>query len=223
MRILIVEDEVLLAEALGEILKNNNYTVDIQYDGETGFDYALTNAYDVILLDLMLPFMNGFDIVKKLRKNQISTPILLLTAKEDTSDKVHGLDIGADDYLTKPFESDELLARIRALSRRQGMIYSNQLRYGDITLDINTASLIKNSKSLHLGLKELEVLRLLIINAPACITKDTLLNKVWGFDSNAEDNNVEVYISFLRKKLSYLESSVTIETLRKLGYHLAYS
>lgn len=222
MRILIVEDELLLAEALGEILRGNQMTVDIVNDGSSGYEYGLTNLYDVIVLDIMLPGFNGFEIVKKLRNKKITTPILLLTAKDETSDKVTGLDLGADDYLTKPFDSDELLARIRALSRRQGIVCSNKITYGDITLDLSTASLSKEGKSVHLGLKEFDVLRLLILNAPSCITKESLLTKIWGMDSNAEDNNVEVYISFLRKKLAYVSSTVTIETIRKLGYHLSF-
>ena len=222
MRILIVEDELLLAEALGEILRGNQMTVDIVNDGSSGYEYGLTNLYDVIVLDIMLPGFNGFEIVKKLRNEKITTPILLLTAKDETSDKVTGLDLGADDYLTKPFDSEELLARIRALSRRQGIVCSNKITYGDITLDLSTASLFKEGKSVHLGLKEFDVLRLLILNAPSCITKESLLTKIWGMDSNAEDNNVEVYISFLRKKLAYVSSTVTIETIRKLGYHLSF-
>lgn len=220
MRILIVEDELLLAEALGEILRGNKLTVDVVHDGDNGYEYGLTNVYDVIVLDIMLPGMNGFEVVKKLRQQGITTPILLLTAKDEVSDKVTGLDLGADDYLTKPFDSEELLARIRALSRRQGSVCSNVITYGDITLDLSTASLSKDSKSVHLGLKEFDVLRLLMLNAPGCITKEILLSKIWGLDSNAEDNNVEVYISFLRKKLAYVNSSVMIETIRKLGYHL---
>lgn len=220
MRILIVDDEIRLAEALGQIMTQNKYIVDIVNDGESGYDYAMSGIYDVIILDVMLPKMNGFDIVRKMRENKEKTPVILLTAKDEITDKVRGLDCGADDYLTKPFSPEELLARVRALSRRQGEIISNELSYGDLVLNQSANTLFRGSKSIRLGLKEFEILRLLISNPNNIINKEDILLKIWGSDSKAEDNNVEVYISFLRKKLFFLCSTVTIETVRKLGYHL---
>lgn len=220
MRILIVDDEVRLAEALGQIMTQNKYIADIVNDGESGYDYAMSGIYDVIILDVMLPKMNGFDIVRKMRENKEKTPVILLTAKDEVADKVAGLDCGADDYLTKPFSPEELLARVRALSRRQGEIVSNELKFGDLVLNQSANMLFCGAKSIRLGLKEFEILRLLMSNHKNIVTKEDLLLKVWGSDSNAEDNNVEVYISFLRKKFFFLCSTVTIETARKIGYHL---
>ncbi|OOM75357.1 transcriptional regulatory protein TcrA [Clostridium puniceum] len=220
MRILIVDDEVRLAEALGQIVTQNKYIADIVNDGESGYDYAMSGIYDVIILDVMLPGMNGFDIVGKMRENKENTPVILLTAKDEVTDKVTGLDCGADDYLTKPFSPEELLARVRALSRRQGELVSNELKFGDLILNQSANTLFCGAKSVRLGLKEFEILRLLMSNQSSIVTKEDLLLKVWGADSNAEDNNVEVYISFLRKKFFFLGSIVTIETLRKIGYHL---
>lgn len=220
MRILIVDDEVRLAEALGQIMTQNKYIADIVNDGEAGYDYAMSGIYDVIILDVMLPKMNGFDIVRKMRENNEKTPVILLTAKDEIADKVTGLDCGADDYLTKPFSPEELLARVRALSRRQGEIVSNELKFGDLVLNQSANTLFCRAKSIRLGLKEFEILRLLMSNPTSIVTKEDLILKVWGSDSNAEDNNVEVYISFLRKKFFFLGSTVTIETVRKIGYHL---
>jgi DNA-binding response OmpR family regulator len=220
MRILIVDDEVRLAEALGQIMTQNKYITDIVNDGEAGYDYAMSGIYDVIILDVMLPKMNGFDIVRKMRENNEKTPVILLTAKDEIADKVTGLDCGADDYLTKPFSPEELLARVRALSRRQGEIVSNELKFGDLVLNQSANTLFCKAKSIRLGLKEFEILRLLMSNPTSIVTKEDLILKVWGSDSNAEDNNVEVYISFLRKKFFFLGSTVTIETVRKIGYHL---
>jgi len=220
MRILIVDDEVRLAEALGQIMTQNKYIADIVNDGESGYDYAMSGIYDVIILDVMLPKMNGFDIVRKMRANKEKTPVILLTAKDEVADKVTGLDCGADDYLTKPFSPEELLARVRALSRRQGEIVSNELKFGDLILNQSANTLFCGLKSIRLGLKEFEILRLLMSNHKNIVTKEDLLLKVWGSDSNAEDNNVEVYISFLRKKFFFLCSTVKIETVRKIGYHL---
>ena len=220
MRILIVDDEIRLAEALGQIMTQNKYISDIVNDGESGYDYAMSGIYDVIILDVMLPKMNGFEIVRKMRENKEKTPVILLTAKDAVQDKVTGLDCGADDYLTKPFSPEELLARVRALSRRQGEIVSNELKFGDLVLNQSANTLFCGAKSIRLGLKEFEILRLLISNHKNIVTKEALLLKVWGADSNAEDNNVEVYISFLRKKFFFLCSTATIETARKIGYHL---
>lgn len=220
MKVLIVEDEIRLADALGQIMKEQNYHTDIVNDGIDGLYYGLTNEYDVIILDVMLPGMNGFQIVQKLRESRIKTPVLLLTARDDTSDKVKGLDKGADDYLTKPFIPEELLARIRALSRRQGDVFLDEMVFGDLSLDLSSNDLCCREKSIHLAFKEFEVLKLLMSNSGKIISKDTLITRVWGNDSDAEDNNVEAYISFLRKKLSFVGSQVEINTIRKVGYRL---
>lgn len=221
MRILIVEDEQHLAEALSQILKKNNYTVDAVYDGEAGLDNALSNIYDLIVLDIMLPKMDGLSVLKNLRKEGISTPVILLTAKGEISDKVKGLDSGADDYLAKPFASEELLARIRALSRRKGeVIPDNTLKFSDIELNTQTLKLSKGSKEVKITLKESELLELLILRKGMTTSKEIIIEKLWGYDSDAEDNHVEVYISFLRKKLQFLNSEVSISTVRNMGYIL---
>jgi Response regulators consisting of a CheY-like receiver domain and a winged-helix DNA-binding domain len=215
-----VEDEIRLAEAIAQIIREGKYTVDVVYNGEDGYDYSMSGIYDVIVLDVMLPKMNGFEIVRQLRKNKEQTPVLLLTARDEISDKVTGLDCGADDYLTKPFAAEELLARIRALGRRQGEVVMDDMNFEDISLHLSTYMLECGYKSVHLGLKEFEIMRLLLTNPTNIVPKESLLLKVWGSESEAEDNNVEVYVSFLRKKLAYLGSSVNIATVRKVGYHL---
>lgn len=221
MRILIVEDEKALAEALGQILVKNNFSVDIVFDGEAGLDYILSGIYDIAVLDIMLPKMDGISILKEVRKNKITTPIIMLTAKSEISDKVSGLDNGADDYLTKPFETQELLARIRALLRRKGeSLGSNDISFGDITLNLGSCQLTGDKKLIKLGLKEFQIMEMLMKNPGQIFTKEKLIEKVWGFDSDAEYNNVEVYISFLRKKINYLNSKVSIKTSRGLGYYL---
>ena len=220
MHILVVEDEVRLAETLKEILKTQKYTCDLGYDGEDGLAYAESGIYDVILLDIMLPKMNGFDVVRTLRSKKVSTPVILLTARDEVTDKVKGLDCGADDYLTKPFSTEELLARIRAVSRRLGEVLLDEMQFADLTLNLANCTLSGKTKSIKLGYKEFEIMKLLMANPGAIISKDELLVKVWGYESDAEDNNVEVYISFLRKKLHFLESAANIATVRKIGYHL---
>lgn len=220
MRVLVVEDEVRLAEAVAEILKEQKYAVDVVHNGTDGLDYALSDQYDVIVLDVMLPKLNGFQVVKQLRESKNSTPVILLTAKDEVSDKVHGLDYGADDYMTKPFDPEELLARVRAMTRRQGDVQTEEIEFSDLVLNLSTNTLHSGSKSIHLGFKEFEVLKILMNNSKAITPKEDLIVKVWGLDSNAEDNNVEAYISFLRKKFFYLGSKVSIETIRKVGYKL---
>ena len=220
MNLLIVEDEIRLADALGEIMKEQKYITDIVYNGTDGLYYAKNNCYDVIILDVMLPGMNGFDIVRELRASHIATPVILLTAKDDVRDKIAGLDNGADDYMTKPFVPEELLARIRALTRRQGDVILEEQNFLDLTLSLSTCDLICGSKSIHLSYKEFEIMKLLMANQKSILSKDFLISKVWGSDSNAEDNNVEAYISFLRKKLAFLGSHVMISTIRKVGYRL---
>lgn len=220
MRILIVEDEIRLAEALGQIMTEQKYAVDIVYDGADGLDYGASGLYDVVVLDVMLPKRDGFSVVRELRAQKIATPVLLLTARDEISDRVTGLDCGADDYLTKPFSTEELLARIRALSRRQGDVVLEKLEYADVVLNLSSRELQRGTKSVRLGFKEFEVLRLLMASPGMVTPKETLITKVWGLESDAEDNNVEAYISFLRKKLGFLGSQVTVGTVRKVGYRL---
>lgn len=222
MRILVVEDEVHLAEALSHILKKNNYTVDVSNDGESGLDNALSDIYDVIVLDIMLPKIDGITILKTIRREGLDVPVILLTAKGEIADKVHGLDCGADDYLAKPFSTEELLARIRALGRRRGEISqsSNTLKFGDITLNMSSLTLSGNTNEINLTLKEYELLEYLILHKNIVASKEQIIEKLWGFDSEAESNHVEVYISFLRKKLKFVHSSVTINTVRGVGYIL---
>lgn len=220
MRILVVEDEIRLAETLAQILKQSKYNVDVAHDGEAGYDCAMSGIYDVIVLDVMLPEMNGFDVVREMRRQKNYTPVILLTARSEVPDKVKGLDCGADDYLTKPFANDELIARIRALSRRKGEIIMDELVLDDLQLNISNNILQCGAKTIQLGLKEFEIMRILLSNSNIIVPKEDLLLKVWGTDSDAEDNNVEVYISFLRKKLAYLNSRVNICTIRKVGYRL---
>lgn len=220
MRILVVEDEIRLAEALAHILTRQKYIVDVAHNGTDGLDYALSGQYDAAILDVMLPGKTGFDIVHELRKQKITTPVLILTAKDTVSDKVKGLDSGADDYITKPFATDELLARVRALTRRQGEVQLDTMQFEDLTLDLSNGDLSCGAKSVHLGFKEFEVLKILMANAGVVVPKEDLIVKVWGYNSEAEDNNVEAYISFLRKKFFFLSSKAGITTLRKFGYRL---
>lgn len=220
MRILVVEDETRLADALAQILLENRYMVDVAHDGQDGLDYALSGIYDAMILDVMLPKKNGFEIAAELRRQKNQTPILMLTAKDAIPDKVTGLDSGADDYMTKPFAPEELLARLRAMTRRQGEVVLDEMSFEDLTLNLSTCDLKCGLKSVHLNFKEFEILKLLMANSPQVTTKETLIVKVWGYESGAEDNNVEAYISFLRKKLYFLGSRVGIAVLRKIGYHL---
>ncbi|MBQ3964589.1 MAG: response regulator transcription factor [Firmicutes bacterium] len=218
MQVLIVEDEVRLAAALKEILEKEKYMVDVVHDGDSALDYITSGIYDVIVLDVMLPGQDGFTIAKKARAAKIETPIIMLTARNEIQNRVKGLDAGADDYMTKPFAPSELLARIRAVTRRQGEVITDKLTFGDLELDLSTCQLSKGAKSVHLNFKEFELLKLLIANQGNPMTKDTLITKIWGYDSDASDNNVEAYISFLRKKIAFLGSSVKISALRKVGY-----
>jgi DNA-binding response OmpR family regulator len=223
MRALIVEDDRALARTLGEMLKSAHFESDISYDGESGLDNGLSDTYDLIVLDIMLPKKDGFAVAKELRRARIDTPILMLTARTETGDKVRGLDSGADYYLTKPFEMSELLACVRALTRRQGEVVMDELTFGDLTLNLSTCDLCYGDKKVRLGKKEFSIMRIFMTNGAAIVSKETLINKVWGFESDAEDNNVEVYISFLRKKLAFLKAPVQIATLRKFGYRLEAS
>ena len=220
MRILIVEDEYSLADAVTAILKKEQYFVDAVYDGRDGLDYALSGIYDLMLLDIMLPKMNGLDVLKEIRKNNISTPVMLLTAKSEVDDKIKGLDCGADDYLTKPFNKGELLARVRALTRRKGEIPSNELAFGDIVLNQSTYELSCGTQSLKLGAKEFRIMQMLMYAPKNIISKDEFIEKIWGYDSEAEYNSIEVYISFLRKKLGAIKSTVQIKASRGIGYYI---
>ena len=220
MRILVVEDEKRLADTLCELLAYHRYTADAAYDGETGLDNALSGIYDAVILDVMMPKKNGYQVVQELRKAGVSTPVLMLTAKSETSDKVEGLDHGADYYLTKPFETEELLACLRALLRRQEEIVPEELTFEGLSLNLSSCVLSYEGHSVRLSSKEFEMMRLLLSGSGNVISKETLLLKVWGYDSQAEDNHVEVYISFLRKKLFHIHCPVTIESARRLGYFL---
>lgn len=221
MKLLLVEDERELSEALFQILTNNKYSVDAVYDGEDGIDYALTGVYDVIVLDIMLPKLNGLSLLKQLRKSGISTPVIMLTAKSQIEDRVRGLDLGADDYLTKPFATEELLARLRSITRRKGnVVNDNILTYGDISLNLDTYDLDVNNENIRLTLKEFEIIKYFMERPKCVVSKDDLITKLWGFDSEVEYNNIEVYISFIRKKLTYLKSNVSIVTIRGVGYRM---
>lgn len=221
MRILVVEDEARLAATLQDLLEMDGCTADVCRDGESGLDNALSGIYDVILLDVMLPRMDGFTVLRRLRESGSHVPVLMLTARSEVSDRVAGLDGGADYYLTKPFEPRELLACVRALARRQPELRSGDtLSYGDVILDKNSFTLACGERSVRLSRKEFDMMELLMLNQRQVLTKESLLLKIWGYESDAEDNNVEVYISFLRKKLGHLHSRVKIRTIRMVGYCL---
>lgn len=220
MRLLIVEDNERLAGTLDDLLTENGYECDVVSDGLSGYDYAVDGSYDAIILDIMLPGMNGLEVLQRLRKHNVATPVLILTAKSELEDRIHGLDYGADYYLTKPFNNDELLACLRALLRRQPNYIPDNLEFGDLSLNTDLSELHCGTSSLSLNSKELELLKLLMLNTNALLSKETLITKVWGYDSDATFNNVEAYISFLRKKLTLLHSNVQIVGVRKAGYRL---
>ena len=220
MQVLIAEDEVRLAEALAQIMQEQKYLADVVYNGQDALDYALAGNYDVMVLDVMMPGLCGYEVVREMRRQKCALPVLLLTARDAVSDKVAGLDCGADDYMTKPFAPEELLARVRALTRRQGEVVLETLSFEDLTLELAGADLCCAGKRIHLGYKEFEVLRLLLANPRMIVPKEDIITKVWGSDSDAEDNNVEAYHSFLRTKLYFLGSAAGIATLRKVGYRL---
>ena len=220
MRILIVEDEKPLADAIAQLLRDQHYDVDAVYDGKSGLDFALIGDYALMILDVMLPLMNGFDVVKALRQHKQSTPVLMLTVREATCDKITGLDCGADDYMTKPFDYNELFARVRALTRRVGEVVLEELSFGDLTLNLDQAELSCANKTVHLSYKEFAIMKQLMQYPSMTVSKETLIVNVWGSSSDAVENNVEVYISFLRKKLRFLDSHVKITTLRRIGYRL---
>jgi DNA-binding response regulator dltR len=220
MTILLVEDEDRLAAALIELFHAEKYLADHADNGEDGLYAALQKDYDVIVLDVMLPKMDGFSVVHALRRAGKKTPVLMLTARDEIRDKIEGLDQGADDYMTKPFVPEELLARVRALSRRQGKVLLDELRFGDLCLSLATNELNAKGQSVRLAYKEAELLKLLIANKGVILSKETILRKLWGDESDTVENNVEAYVSFLRKKLGFLQSSVRIQAIRRQGYLL---
>lgn len=220
MNILVVEDERNLADAICEIVSSANNSADVTYDGPTGLRMAKTGQYDAIVLDVMLPGMSGFDVVHELRRAGIQTPVLMLTARTSVTDKVSGLDAGADDYMTKPFEAPELLARLRAITRRVGEVVLEEATFGDLRLDLTTHDLSCEDRSVHLSGKEFEVMRMLMSSTARVVSKQDLLTRVWGTSAEASENSVEAYVSFLRKKISHIHSTVQITTLRMLGYRL---
>ena len=220
MRVLVVEDEIRLAATLQDLLEMNGCTADVCHDGEAGLDNALSGIYDVVLLDVMLPRIDGFTVLRRLRESGSAVPVLMLTARSEVSARVAGLDSGADYYLTKPFEPKELLACVRALARRQPELRGGVLTCGDLKLEKDAFILSCGERSVRLSRKEFDMMELLMLNQKQVLTKESLLLKIWGYESDAEDNNVEVYISFLRKKLSHLGSEVKIKTIRMVGYCL---
>lgn len=221
VKVLIVEDEYSLADAIRESLEKEHLEVTIASNGLDGEDEALTGLYDLILLDIMLPKKNGFEILKTLKEEKIKTPIIILTAKGELDDKLNGLENGADDYITKPFHMKELLARVKiSLKRSSNIEDTNMLTYGDLVLDLSTGKLKCKDNEVSINGKELNLMEVLLINKEQIIDKEVLTEKIWGYDSDAEYNSVEVYISFLRKKISLLKSNVKISTVRGIGYKL---
>lgn len=219
MKILIVEDDQLLANSLKELLEGQNYQVDTVYDGEMGAEYALLGIYDLLILDVMMPKLDGYQVASQVRARHCGTPILMLTAKSQLDDRIQGLDAGADYYLTKPFDSRELLACIHALLRRQGA-QVDELTFGNTALDLSTSMLVCGDKQIRLSAKEFDIMRYLFQSGEKNLAKDTILARVWGYDSDAVENHVEVYVGFLRKKLRSIGSNVQIQAVRRLGYHL---
>ena len=220
MHILIVEDETALSEAVAHILRKAGHSADRVADGQSALDYIRAGAYDLVLLDIMLPRLDGLSVLRQMRSEGVQTPVLLLTARTTVPDKVAGLNAGADDYLTKPFDPEELLARVGAMTRRKGAIVLNELSFQDLTLDLNTVTLRCGARDVQLSPKEFALARLLLSQPSMTYSKDLLISRAWGLDSEATDNNVEAYISFLRKKLRYLGSRVAIKNLQKIGYRL---
>jgi len=219
VKILIIEDEKILAESLRTLLMTKGFEVEVVYDGFYGQEYALMGIYDLLILDVMLPGINGYQLAQNIRAKRCGTPILMLTAKSTLEDRVKGLNMGADYYLTKPFDTRELLACIHALLRRQGA-QVDELTYGNTTLDLSSGTLLCGQQSIRLSAKEFDVMRLLLQNPDHNLSKEVILSHVWGYDSNAVENHVEVYVGFLRKKLNCISSNIKIVAIRRLGYHL---
>lgn len=222
MRILLIEDEVQLSDALVAVFKKQHYSTDAVYNGDEGYEYARTGIYDVILLDVMLPGTDGFTVLKKLRAQKVKTPVIMMTALGETEDRIKGLDYGADDYISKPFDTNELLARIRAVARRKDndLVDEYTLKFGDLSLDLKAYTLTSGSDSIKVSVKEYEILKYLMEHPQFIATRDDMITKIWGFDNELESNNIEVYISFIRKKLAHIKSNVTVVTVRGVGYKL---
>ena len=226
MRVLIIEDEYNLADVISESLKKNKYQVDIRTDGEEGYYDALTGIYDLIILDVMLPHMNGFDILKELREQEIGSKIIMLTAKGELNDKINGFSLGANDYLPKPFHIEELLARVNAqLKSPINIKKQNILEYGDISLDIDKSMVtcITNNENIELVCKEFQLLEYFIKNPEQILSREQIYDKVWGMENEIESNNLEAYLSFIRKKLKAIDSKVNIKSCRGLGYKMEYT
>lgn len=219
VKILIIEDEKILANTLKTLLESKGFEVEVVYDGEAGEEYAELGVYDLLIMDVMMPKMDGYTLAKSVRAKRCTTPILMLTAKSEVEDRIHGLNCGADYYLTKPFDTRELLACINALIRRQGS-QVNELTFGNTSLELDTCLLVCGGKSVRLSAREFDVMRHLLQARGRNLPKEVILSRVWGFDSNAVENHVEVYVGFLRKKLASIGSNVRIEAIRRLGYHL---
>ena len=219
MKILIIEDEILLANSIKTLLEKKGFEVEAVYDGEAGAEYAELGIYDLLILDVMMPKLDGYAVARQVRAKRCGTPILMLTAKSGLEDRIEGLNAGADYYLTKPFDTRELLACINALLRRQGA-QVDELCYGNTALDLPSGMLLCGENSVRLSAKEFDVMRFLFQARDRNLSKEVILARVWGYDSNAVENHVEVYIGFLRKKLHSIGSNVRIETIRRLGYHL---
>lgn len=220
MKILLCEDERELSNAVSAILRHHNYTVDAVYDGQDAYDYGLTNQYDVILLDIMMPKMDGLSVLNELRNKGIKTPVLILSAKGEVSDKIKGLDLGADDYLSKPFSMAEMIARIRAITRRRTEEFDTQISFHDLVLNRLTYELSVGNNTIHLSSKEYQMMEMLIMHPNVVISTETFMEKIWGFDSESEINVVWVYISALRKKIFNLNTNVVIKAARGVGYRL---
>lgn len=219
MKILIIEDEKLLADSVQTLLTQKGFEVEVAYDGETGEEYAELGIYDLLILDVMMPGMNGYEVARKVRAKKCGTPILMLTAKSGLEDRITGLNAGADYYLSKPFDTRELLACINALLRRQGA-QVNEMVYGNTSLDLSSGMLICGANSIRLSAREFDVMRFLLQAGSRNLSKEVILARVWGYDSDAVENHVEVYVGFLRKKLSSIGSNIRIEAVRRMGYHL---
>ncbi len=219
MKILVIEDEKLLANSIKTLLESKGFEVEAVYDGETGEEYAELGVYDLLILDVMMPKMDGYAVARSVRAKRCATPILMLTAKSGLEDRIEGLNAGADYYLTKPFDSRELLACINALLRRQGS-QVDEMVFGNTALDLASSMLICGEKSVRLSAREFDVMRFLLQSKDKNLSKEVILARVWGYDSNAVENHVEVYVGFLRKKLASIGSNIRIEAIRRLGYHL---
>lgn len=219
MKILVIEDERLLADSLKTLLEGKGFEVEVAYDGETGSEYAELGIYDLLIMDVMMPGMDGYQVARQVRARRCTTPILMLTARAAVEDRIEGLNAGADYYLTKPFDKRELLACVNALMRRQGK-QVDELVYGNTALDLDTCTLVVGEKSVRLSAREFDVMRFLLQSRDRVVNKEIILARVWGYDSNAVENHVEVYVGFLRKKLKSIGSNVHIEAVRRLGYRL---